>query len=135
MHSVSIELHEIFSALADPTRIRIIRLLLDTMDEACLCELADSLDEPEYKLSRHVKVLRSSGLLTSVREGKWVYHGLVKDTKYLKDLHKAVRGFPDGSKISAKDLVRFRKRLSLREAGRCRTGPQRAANSRSEVSI
>jgi len=130
MHPVGIELHQIFSALADPTRIRIIRLLLETMDEACLCELSDSLNEPEYKLSRHVKVLKSSGLITSVRDGKWVYHGLVKDTKYLKAIHKAVQAFPDGSKASAKDLSRFIKRLSIRESGRCKTGIQRAESSR-----
>lgn len=122
MHIVGIELHEIFGALSDPTRVRIVKLLLTTKEEVCLCELSDSLDEPEYKLSRHVKVLKSAGLLTSVRDGKWVYHGLNKDTRYLRTLFEAVQSFPDNSQESTKDLQRFRKRISLRHGGRCKTG-------------
>lgn len=121
MHRVGIEIHQVFSALADPTRIRIIRLLLAAQDEVCLCELSNSLNEPEYKLSRHVKVLKSAGLLSSVRDGKWVYHGLVKDAPYLKTLFRAVGRFPDDSKISAKDVARFKKRLEVRVGGRCKT--------------
>ncbi len=124
MHKVEIELHEVFSALSDPTRIRIIRLLLMTSDEVCLCELSESLDEPEYKLSRHMKVLKSAGLIASIRDGKWVYHGLVKNHRYLKPLYRAIQEFPDDSKISARDLARFNKRLSLRDRGRCKTGTQ-----------
>jgi ArsR family transcriptional regulator, arsenate/arsenite/antimonite-responsive transcriptional repressor len=133
MHSVGIDLHEVFGALADPTRIRIVRLLLETNEEACLCELSDSLEEPEYKLSRHLKVLKSSGLITSVREGKWVYHGLVNEMVYLKAIHKAVKTFPDDSKGSIKDLAKFKKRIGLREDGRCKTGIQRTENSGKSV--
>lgn len=122
MHRVGIELHELFGALSDPTRVRILRLLLSTKEEVCLCELSDSLAEPEYKLSRHVKVLKSAGLLTSVRDGKWVYHGLVKEPHYLRTIYKAVQDFPDDSKLSVKDMARFTKRLTLRESGRCKTG-------------
>lgn len=131
MHSVGIELHQVFSALSDPIRIRIIRLMLAAKDEVCLCELSDSLNEPEYKLSRHVKVLKSAGLITSARDGKWVYHGLVKDARYLKTLFSAVNSFPNDSKLSSKDLARFHKRLTLREGGRCKsTSP--AENSESK---
>lgn len=122
MHRVGIELHELFGALSDPTRVRILRLLLSSKEEVCLCELSDSLAEPEYKLSRHVKVLKSAGLLTSVRDGKWVYHGLVKDPRYLKTFYKAIQDFPDDSKLSVKDMSRFLKRLGLRDSGRCKTG-------------
>ena len=78
MHSINIKPSEIFQALADPTRIRIVRLLAETREEACLCELVDSILEPQYKLSRHVKVLRQAGLLTAEKEGRWVYHRLVE---------------------------------------------------------
>ena len=63
MHSINIKPQEIFQALADPTRIRIVHLLAHTGEEACLCELVDSLMEPQYKLSRHLKILRQAGLL------------------------------------------------------------------------
>jgi ArsR family transcriptional regulator, arsenate/arsenite/antimonite-responsive transcriptional repressor len=51
MHSMNICLHEIFQALSDPYRIRIVRLMLAVKGEVCLCEISESLDEPEYKLS------------------------------------------------------------------------------------
>lgn len=125
MHRVGVEVHEIFGSLSDPTRIRIMRLLLETKEEVCLCELSDSLDEPEYKLSRHLKILKSVGLITAIRDGKWVYHGLIKDTPYFKNLYKALLSFPDDSRLTIKDFNRFKKRMSLRQDGRCKTGTQR----------
>jgi ArsR family transcriptional regulator len=120
MHRVNIALHEIFQALSDPYRIRIIRLMLNSKSELCLCELSEALEEPEYKLSRHVKLLRSSGIIASVRDGKWIYHSLVENEKFLKLLHKAVSAFPDADGEATKDLLKFEKRLAKRESGRCR---------------
>ena len=54
------------------------RLLAMTGEETCLCELVDSLLEPQYKLSRHLKIIRQAGLLTAEKEGRWVYHRLVQ---------------------------------------------------------
>lgn len=132
MHIVNVALHEIFQALSDPYRIRIIRLMLEAKSELCLCELSDALEEPEYKLSRHVKILKNSGLIDSVREGKWIYHSLVTDEKYLKLLHKAVSVFPDSANQLARDFARFQKRLNIREAGRCRQ-PSRVIDEKQKV--
>lgn len=120
MHIVNVALHELFQALSDPYRTRIIRLMLESKSELCLCELSEALEEPEYKLSRHVKILKSSGLIASVRDGKWIYHSLVKDEKYLKLLHKTIAIFPDSENQLARDLARFKRRLNIRESGRCR---------------
>ena len=68
MHLIKTQPEAIFQALSDPIRIRVIRLLNVTDEEACLCELVDSLLEPEYKLSRHIKILKSSGLLTARKD-------------------------------------------------------------------
>lgn len=120
MHRVSVSLHELFQALSDPYRIRIIRLMIESKSELCLCELSEALQEPEYKLSRHVKILKSSGLIASVRDGKWIYHSLVKKENYLKLIHKAVILFPDSESQLDRDLSRFEKRIKMRESGRCR---------------
>lgn len=120
MHRVNVALHELFQALSDPYRTRIIRLMLESKSELCLCELSEALGEPEYKLSRHVKILKSCGLISSVRDGKWIYHSLVQNEKYLKFIHKAASIFPDSEGQLKKDLLRFKKRLNLRESGRCR---------------
>lgn len=115
---------EIFLALADPLRARIIRLLSAMNEEACLCEFVDSLLEPQYKISRHLKALRYSGLLSAKKEGRWVYHRLEKGTPYLKHLHAALNALPDEDGIFKRDLRNFQRRLKLREGGRCRLGIQ-----------
>ena len=127
MHSVIIDVPEVFQALSDPTRLRMVRLLAITKEESCLCELVDSLAEPQYKLSRHLKILRQSGLLTAEKEGRWVYHRLVSGRPYLTRLWGTIRLMPDANGEFAADLGRFRKRMRLREDGRCRVGIQTPA--------
>lgn len=46
MHLITVKCEEVFQALADATRIRIVRLLADTGEEICLCELVEILQEP-----------------------------------------------------------------------------------------
>jgi len=127
MHSINIEPQEIFQALADGTRIRIARLLARTGDEACLCELVDCLLEPQSNVSRHLKVMRQAGLLSAVKDGRWVYHRLVRDVAHLERLYEMLKALPDSDSLFAKDLASFQNRLSLREDGRCRIGIQTMA--------
>ena len=124
MHSINIKPQEIFQALADQTRIRIVRLLVHTGEEACLCELVDSLMEPQYKLSRHLKILRQSGLLSAVKDGRWVYHRLVSGVSHLDRLYDMLKALPDSDGLFANDLANFQNRMCLREDGRCRVGIQ-----------
>lgn len=132
MHTINIKSQEIFQALADPTRIRIVRLLAETSEEACLCELVDSLLEPQYKLSRHVKILRQAGLLSAERDGRWIYHRLVRGMRYLELAYDMLRALPDADGLFARDLENFRQRMCLREGGRCRVGIQTASLAAAE---
>ena len=127
MHSINIEPQEIFHALADGTRIRIARLLAQTGEEACLCELVDCLLEPQSNVSRHLKVLRQAGLLSTIKDGRWVYHRLVRDVAHLERLYEMLKSMPDSDSVFAKDLANFQNRMSLREDGRCRMGIQTLA--------
>jgi len=122
MQIITVQPEAIFQALADETRLRIIRLMVTTGEECCLCELVDSLLEPSYKLSRHLKILRQAGLLSSQKEGRWVYHRLVMEPSYLEPLYATVQALPDPDEICSADLKRFHERLCLREEGRCRVG-------------
>lgn len=124
MHVMNIQPELVFQALADPTRIRILRVLATSGEEACLCELVDSLLEPQYKLSRHLKVLRQVGLLAAEKDGRFVYHQMVVRHAHLKALYGVIRALPDSSGTFAADLRRFRERKRLRESGRCRVGIQ-----------
>jgi len=119
---VNIRAEALFQALADPTRIRIVRLLASMEEEACLCEFVDSLLEPPYKLSRHLKVLRQAGFLSSEKDGRWVYHRLVEDKPHLERLYAVILSLPDTDEVFIKDMERFKERMKLRKNGRCRIG-------------
>lgn len=66
---------EFSKTLADPTRARI-ALLVTREKELCVCELTCALDEIQPKISRHLALLRESGLLADRRKGQWVYYRL-----------------------------------------------------------
>ena len=67
-------LANIFLALSDKTRLRLIDLMRD--GEVSVGFLADSLNESQPKTSRHLAYLRNSGLVCTRRDGKWIYYGL-----------------------------------------------------------
>ena len=69
-----IPLH-LFKNLSDETRLNII-LLLREMGELCVCELSGTLEELQPKTSRHLAMLRESGLLLDRRAGKWIHYRL-----------------------------------------------------------
>src|ERR1041384_7423641 len=69
-------LTEIYAALADPTRLRILSLLGE--DEICVCHIHASLDVPQPTASRHLAYLRKSGLVEARREGIWMHYRLAK---------------------------------------------------------
>jgi len=66
----------LFSALADPTRLRLAALLA-IRGETCVCMLAQALGEPDFKVSRHLGVMRSAGMVRARREGTWMHYKLV----------------------------------------------------------
>ena len=68
-------LSQLFKALADPTRLRIVNLLLQ--ERACVCELGSVLDLSQPLISRHLAYLRSCGLVQDYREGMRVRYTLV----------------------------------------------------------
>lgn len=64
----------VFDALGDPTRARIVHLLL--LREMCTSDLAIVSGVSESAVSQHLRVLRSLGLARSRREGRVVYYSL-----------------------------------------------------------
>ena len=68
---------ELFHALSDETRLRIIELL--NKGERCVCELTDTLDTAQSRLSFHLRVLRDAGIVRDRKDGRWVYYELDRD--------------------------------------------------------
>lgn len=70
-----IEAQAIFEILSDPTRRRIVSLLVG-QGELCVCELVSALDLAQPKISRHLGIMRETGLATMRREGTWIFYRL-----------------------------------------------------------
>lgn len=68
----------VFRALADTTRLRCL-LLIASNRELCVCELVHALDMSQPKISRHLKLLRDSGLVADRRERIWVHYRIAPD--------------------------------------------------------
>ena len=64
---------QLFKNLSDETRLGIV-LLLREMGELCVCDLCTALDQSQPKISRHLAMLRESGLLLDRKQGKWVHY-------------------------------------------------------------
>ena len=72
--ATSIQLAELFGALADATRAKIIHTL--ARQELCTCDLAAVVDITDSGASQHLRVLRALRLVKSRRQGKYVYYRL-----------------------------------------------------------
>ncbi len=68
------DLSELFLALSDRTRLRLLGLMAN--GEVSVGFLADSLGESQPKISRHLAYLRTAGLVSTRRDGKWIYYGI-----------------------------------------------------------
>jgi len=79
------ELAEIFKALSDPTRLRLVKLLSGCSPGECdggaLCvnALAHRLGVTQSAVSQHLRVLRHAGLVNGERRGPFVHYSLAQD--------------------------------------------------------
>lgn len=76
MKTPAAELDQVFSALADDTRRRILGLLAS--GEVCVCNIHAALDIPQPTASRHLAHLRKSGLVATRKDGLWVHYRLAE---------------------------------------------------------
>ena len=70
------QLEDVFKALADKTRLRILALLGN--NEVCVCHIHDSLGVPQPTASRHLAYLRRTGLVAARRDGVWMHYQVSK---------------------------------------------------------
>ena len=64
-----------FKCLSDETRLNIVTLVAENK-ELCVCDLTEKLQLSQPKISRHLALLRSSGLLQDRRQSQWVYYSI-----------------------------------------------------------
>jgi len=76
-------LDNVFRALADPTRVRIVvalarpkALCCSAADQVCACDLERLLDLTQPTISHHMKTLVQAGLVEARKSGRWVHYRL-----------------------------------------------------------
>jgi ArsR family transcriptional regulator len=76
--SAAAGLAQVFRALADPVRLRLVSLIgAHQGGEACVCALTEAFDLTQPTISHHLKVLREAGIIDCERRGTWVYYWLI----------------------------------------------------------
>ncbi|CAA7622073.1 Predicted transcriptional regulator [Magnetospirillum sp. LM-5] len=75
-------------AVADPSRVRILKLLEG--GELCVCQITAVLDLAAATVSKHLAALKTAGLVQQRRDGKWIYYRLAE-----RDFNAYTRAFLD----------------------------------------
>ncbi|ENK0838709.1 metalloregulator ArsR/SmtB family transcription factor [Clostridium botulinum] len=96
------EIINLFKALSDETRVRILILLYK--QKLCVCQMCGIMGESQPKISKHLARLKSIGLIKDERQEQFIYYYLNYENELLKDLlHKIILNL-ENSSIIKKDL-------------------------------
>jgi len=95
---------KVFKALADPTRLRVMLLLLRR--ELCVCEIMFVLDMEQSRVSHHMRILRQAGIVEDIRQGRWIIYRISAQARpFVEDLSAgALRERIEGSPETAQDV-------------------------------
>lgn len=105
---------DVFKALSDLTRLKMMWLLLSIDSKISVSEIIDVLKVNQYNVSKHLKILKKAGLIYEKREGRWTYYHYKSSTDYFDDIVKqVVLSIPKELMINEVDRCKIR--LNLRE--------------------
>lgn len=102
---------QVFKALADESRIRILHLILRNK-EMCISDLEQVLDFTQTKTSRHLAYLRSAGIVTPRKLDQWVYYSLKEEAT---DFINQIFNYLERDPALQKDLEVYNVLFSNRE--------------------
>ena len=100
---------ELLKVLGEPTRLRLATLLA-VKGETCVCYLAEAMGEADFKISRHLGVLKAAGIVEVRREGTWMHYRLAKPKGVLAEsLQRCLRECLGNHPTVKHDLKRLTK--------------------------
>jgi ArsR family transcriptional regulator len=70
---------DLFKALGDPARVRLVNLLATSPAPVCVCELVEPLSLSQPTVSHHLKKLTAAGLLHREQRGVWAFYSVNRD--------------------------------------------------------
>ena len=89
---------QLFAALAERTRLRILSLMGEK--EICVCYFVEALGLPQPTVSRHLAYLRETGLVETRREGKWMHYRIARLPKaQARIVEKALAAMEDEADV------------------------------------
>jgi ArsR family transcriptional regulator len=96
-----------FKALADETRLRVLKLL--GSGELCVCEIAAALDLEQPRLSFHLRILKQAGIVLVRRQERWILYRLHEEDMFIRFLLLAVeeRVLPQQARLDRERLAAF----------------------------
>ena len=101
----------VFKALSEETRLRIIKLL--EHGELCVCDIVAALDMIQPKVSFHLAVLKEAGLIKDRKQGKWVHYKIDDSDMFRRFLLLSTLE-RISSEIVAEDTERLEKFLKIK---------------------
>ncbi len=110
---------KVFKALSDPTRLRILLLLLQ--GELCVCELTFILEMEQSRISHQLRVLRNAELVEDIRDGKWIIYRISEDKK--KDLNLIFRRLIGDNLANSEAITRDHEKLQASQKNSIRNCP------------
>ncbi len=90
----------VFKALSDPNRIRIVKML--ERRELCVCEVREVLDLSISTVSKHLSILRDADLILDTKDGKWVNYRVNErsENSYIRSQLELIRkSFSDDAQV------------------------------------
>lgn len=102
------DLCEVFKALGDETRLRIMYLLM--RQELCVCVICEALRLPQPTVSKHLHRLRLAGLIRCRRISQWCFYR-ISDAFACAPLHDCLKRLFGSSQRYADDLLRLKELL------------------------
>ncbi len=112
---------DVFKALGDETRLRLINLFVQSGERICVCEMTDALCLPQHKVSKHLAILRNVDMVETEREGTWIYYKVNPNpTKCVADLLDVIK--KHFANRYTEDIRKLNERFSKRENGYCVLG-------------
>ena len=104
----------LLAALADPTRMEILRQLAGS-SEVCACDFTSCCNVLQPTISHHLRVLRDAGAVVSTRRGNWVFYRIAPSL--IDRLGLIARGLVPGGLVPAGSLRAAGRRLPVAAAG------------------
>jgi ArsR family transcriptional regulator len=73
------DLSQLFSALSDPVRLRMLSMIASSDEAVCSCALEGPLRKSQPTISHHTRILAEAGLIVGERRGRWSWWRVVPE--------------------------------------------------------